>query len=123
MTIETSAARPPLTALSDEEAMFRDAVAEFAEEEVRPRVQTMEREGKIDPELIRKFFEMGLMGVEVGESLGGSDGSLMMVTLAVEAISKIDPAAAILMDVQNTLVNYRSGPTAATTSSRHICRS
>lgn len=106
MTIDTSAARPPLTTLSDEEAMFRDAVAGFAEEEVRPRVQKMERDGKIDPDLIRKFFEMGLMGVEVPESLGGSDGSLMMVTLAVEEISKIDPAAAILMDVQNTLVNY-----------------
>ena len=106
MTIDTSAARPPLTSLSDEEAMFRDAIAGFAEEEVRPRVQQMEREGRIDPELIRKFFEMGLMGVEVPESLGGADGSLMMVALAVEEISKIDPAAAILMDVQNTLVNY-----------------
>lgn len=106
MAIDTSAARPPLTTLSDEEAMFRDAVAGFAEEEVRPRVQQMEREGKIDSTLIARFFEMGLMGVEVPESLGGSDGSLMMVTLAVEEISKIDPAAAILMDVQNTLVNY-----------------
>ena len=106
MAIETAAARPPLTVLSDEEAMFRDAVAGFAEEEVRPRVQQMERDGKIDPALITKFFEMGLMGVEVPESLGGADGSLMMVTVAVEEISKIDPAAAILMDVQNTLVNY-----------------
>ena len=106
MTIDTSAARPPLTTLSDEESMFRDAVAGFAEEEVRPRVQQMERDGKIDPELIRKFFEMGLMGVEVPEVFGGSNGSLMMVALAVEEISKIDPAAAILMDVQNTLVNY-----------------
>ena len=106
MTIDASAARPPLTTLSDEETMFRDAVAGFAEEEVRPRVQQMEREGKIDPALITKFFEMGLMGVEVPESLGGADGSLMMVALAVEEISKIDPAAAILMDVQNTLVNY-----------------
>src|SRR5690242_11238452 len=106
MAIDTSAARPPLTTLSDEETMFRDAVAGFAEEEVRPRVQKMEREGKIDPALITKFFEMGLMGVEVPESLGGADGSLMMVTLAVEEVSKIDPAAAILMDVQNTLVNY-----------------
>ena len=86
--------------------MFRDAIAGFAEEEVRPRVRQMEREGKIDPVLITKFFEMGLMAVEVPESLGGSDGSLMMVALAVEEISKVDPAAAILMDVQNTLVNY-----------------
>ena len=106
MAIDTTAARPPLTVLSDEETMFRDAVAGFADEEVRPRVQKMERDGKIDPTLIAKFFEMGLMAVEVPESLGGSDGTLMMVTLAVEEISKIDPAAAILMDVQNTLVNY-----------------
>src|SRR6478672_7046542 len=97
---------PPLTILSDDEAMFRDAVAGFANEEVRPRVQQMEREGKIDPALIRKFFEMGLMGVEVADEYGGAGGSCFMVAIGVEEISKVDPAAAILMDVQNTLVNY-----------------
>jgi alkylation response protein AidB-like acyl-CoA dehydrogenase len=56
--------------------------------------------------LIKKFFEMGLMGIEVAEDYGGSAGSLMMVAIGVEEISKVDPAAAILMDVQNTLVNY-----------------
>ena len=106
MTADLSTDRPPLTVLSDEEVMFRDAVAAFANDEVRPRVQRMEREGKLDADLIRKFFDMGLMGVEVSEKLGGADGSLMMVTLAVEELSKVDPAAAILMDVQNTLVNY-----------------
>jgi alkylation response protein AidB-like acyl-CoA dehydrogenase len=99
-------AHAPLTTLSEDEAMFRDAVAGFAEEEVRPRVQAMERAGNIDPDLIVKFFEMGLMGIEVGEEYGGADGSCFMVALGVEEISKIDPAAAILMDVQNTLVNY-----------------
>ena len=42
----------PLTLLSDEERMFRDAVAEFAESEVRPRVQSMETAKRIDPDLI-----------------------------------------------------------------------
>ena len=106
MQADPSISASALTLLSEEESMFRDAVAAFAENEVRPRVRSMEREGKIDPDLIHKFFEMGLMGVEVPEALGGSDGTLMMVTLAVEEISKVDPAAAILMDVQNTLVNY-----------------
>ena len=96
----------PLTILSDDEAMFRDAVAGFANEEVRPRVQQMERDGKIDPALITKFFEMGLMGIEVAEEYGGAGGSLFMVAIGVEEISKVDAAAAILMDVQNTLVNY-----------------
>jgi alkylation response protein AidB-like acyl-CoA dehydrogenase len=96
----------PLTALSEDELLFRDAVAGFAQEEVRPRVVAMEREGKIDPALVRKFFEMGLMGIEVPEELGGAGGSLMMVTLGVEELSKVDASAAILMDVQNTLVNF-----------------
>jgi alkylation response protein AidB-like acyl-CoA dehydrogenase len=106
MSTETDAAHPPLTILSDDETAFRDAVAAFAAEEVRPRVQAMERAGKIDPALVKQYFEMGLMGIEVPEQYGGADGSLMMVTLAVEEISKHDAAAAIVVDVQNTLVNY-----------------
>jgi hypothetical protein len=105
MTTDLISTRPALTVLSDEETMFRDAVAEFAEEQVRPRVQAMDRDGQLDRELIPKFFELGLMGIEVPESFGGAGGSLLMVTLAVEAISRVDASAAILMDVQNTLVN------------------
>jgi alkylation response protein AidB-like acyl-CoA dehydrogenase len=85
--------------------MFRDAVAGFAEEEVRPRVTAMEKAGRIDPELLPKYFELGLMGIQVPEEYGGAGGNLFMVTLAVEEISKIDAAAAIVCDVQNTLVN------------------
>jgi alkylation response protein AidB-like acyl-CoA dehydrogenase len=104
--LSISPSHAPLTTLSDDETLFRDAVAGFANEEVRPRVQQMERDGKLDPTLIKKFFEMGLMGIEVAEQYGGSGGSLLMVALAVEEISKIDPSAAILVDVQNTLANY-----------------
>jgi len=106
MTTESAVARPPLTMLSEDEEAFRDAVAGFAAEEVKPRVAAMERAGKIDPELIAKYFAMGLMGIEVPEQYGGAAGSLFMVALAVEEVSKIDAAAAILIDVQNTLVNY-----------------
>ncbi len=106
MSNDSSVTHPPLTTLSDDEEAFRDAVAGFAAEEVRPRVSSMERAGKIDPELIAKYFEMGLMGIEVPEQYGGAAGSLFMVALAVEEVSKIDAAAAILIDVQNTLVNY-----------------
>src|SRR5215203_1767882 len=102
----TTTSHPPLTAFSDDEQLFRDAVAGFANEEVRPRVQAMERAAKIDPDLIPKYFELGLMGIEVPEQYGGAGGSLFMVTLAVEEISKVDASAAILCDVQNTLVNY-----------------
>ncbi|MGH7670859.1 MAG: acyl-CoA dehydrogenase family protein, partial [Gemmatimonadaceae bacterium] len=106
MSSDPTTARAPLTILSDDEIMFRDAVAGLAREMVRPRVQAMERAGKIDPELTRAFAEMGLMGIEVDEEYGGAGGSLMMVALAVEELSKVDASAAIQVDVLNTLVNY-----------------
>lgn len=106
MTLDIPAHRPALTTLSEEEEMFRDAVAGFAADEVRPRVMEMERAAKIAPDLIPKYFELGLMGIEVPEEYGGAGGSLFMVTLAVEEISKVDASAAIVCDVQNTLVNY-----------------
>lgn len=106
MHSDMNAARPPLTQLSDEELMFRDAVAGFADEEVRPRVKDMEQAGKLDKTLIEACFELGLMGIEVPEALGGAGGSLTMVAIAVEEISKVDASSAILVDVQNTLVNY-----------------
>jgi len=73
---------------------------------VRPRVKEMEAAGKLDKSLIDSCFELGLMGIEVPENLGGAGGSLFMVAVAVEEISKVDASAAIVCDVQNTLVNY-----------------
>jgi alkylation response protein AidB-like acyl-CoA dehydrogenase len=102
----TISAHPPLTVFSEDEQMFRDAVSAFANDEVRPRVQAMERASKIDADLFPKYFELGLMGIEVPEQYGGAGGTLTMVAIAVEEISKVDASAAIVCDVQNTLVNY-----------------
>lgn len=96
----------PLSILSEEEELFRAAILELADKEVRPRVRAMEDDGKLDPALTALFVELGLMGIEVPEEYNGAAGSLMMVTLAVEALSTVDAAAAIQVDVQNTLVNY-----------------
>src|SRR6266571_3163887 len=94
-----------MTQLSEEERMFQGAVRDFADHEIRPRVQAMEQAAKIDPALIPKFFELGLMGIEIPEEHGGSGGSLFMTVLAVEELSAVDASAAIFVDVQNTLVN------------------
>jgi alkylation response protein AidB-like acyl-CoA dehydrogenase len=102
----TSTVHPPLTVFSEDEQLFRGAVGAFANDEVRPRVQAMERASKIDSDLFPKYFELGLMGIEVAEQYGGAGGTLTMVAIAVEEISKIDASAAIVCDVQNTLVNY-----------------
>ena len=106
MPTDTTISSSALTLLSEEETMFRDAVAAFADEEVSPRSADMEKAGRIDPALLPKYFELGLMGIEVPDQYGGAGGTLFMVTLAVEEISKVDAASAIVCDVQNTLVNY-----------------
>jgi alkylation response protein AidB-like acyl-CoA dehydrogenase len=95
----------PLTCLSDDETMFRDAVRQFAEAEVRPLVDRMERAAEFDRTLIPKFAELGLMAIDVPEELGGAGGSFFMTVLAVEELSAVDASTAILVDVQNTLVN------------------
>jgi len=103
---DQGSAAGPLTELTADEVLFQDAVVAFAGAEVLPRVDEMENAAHLDPALIRATFDLGLMGIEVDEQYGGSGGNLMMVALAVEAISRVDASSSILVDVQNTLVNY-----------------
>ncbi len=95
--------RPALTQLVEEEEMFRDAVRDFAEAEIRPRVQKMDEAARYDEDLIPKLFEMGLMGIEIPEAYGGSGGTFFQSILAVEEVSRVDAAVGVLVDVQNTL--------------------
>jgi alkylation response protein AidB-like acyl-CoA dehydrogenase len=98
-------AAPPLTQLSEEEDLFRSTVREFAETEVRPHVHEMDEAGRFRPDLIRKFFELGLMGIEIPEQYGGAAGTIFLATLAIEELARVDASAAIYVDVHNTLVN------------------
>ena len=104
--IDTATEKPlALTELSEDEELFRSTVREFAENEIQPLSSKMEQEARIDPSLLPKFFELGLMGIEIPESYGGSGASFFMATLAVEEISRVDASLGVCMDVQNTLVN------------------
>jgi alkylation response protein AidB-like acyl-CoA dehydrogenase len=94
---------PALTQLSDDEQMFRDAVRDFAEAEVRPLVHAMDQEGQFDKRLIGKFLELGLMGIDIPEQYGGAGGSFFMSVLAVEELARVDASAAVVVDVHNTL--------------------
>src|SRR5207249_1793276 len=82
----------------------RDSVGEFADREVRPRVREMDEHAKIPRELIDKLFELGVMGIEIPDSLGGGGASFFHAVLAVEALSRVDPSIGVVVDVQNTLV-------------------
>jgi alkylation response protein AidB-like acyl-CoA dehydrogenase len=102
---ETASIAPALTTLSEEEALFRDTVRDFAETEVRPHVFEMDEAAQFRPDLVQRFFEIGLMGIEVPEQYGGAGGSIFLATLAIEELARVDASAAIYVDVHNTLVN------------------
>jgi alkylation response protein AidB-like acyl-CoA dehydrogenase len=100
----TDPLRSPLTRLTDDEQLFRDTVYAFADREIRPRVREMDEQSMIPQDLVAQLFDLGVMGIEVPEAFGGSGASFFHSILAIESLSRVDPAIAVLVDVQNTLV-------------------
>jgi alkylation response protein AidB-like acyl-CoA dehydrogenase len=104
VTEDTAEHAQPLTVLAEDEAIFRDSVREFAEARVRPLVREMDEHAKIPRELVNQLFDLGVMGIEIPETYGGSGGTFFHAVLAVEELSRVDPSVGVLVDVQNTLV-------------------
>ncbi len=108
MNIQDPTANDPryaLTSLTQEERFLRDAVRDFAEAEVGPHVNRMDESATLEPGIVTQLFELGLMAVEVPERYGGTESSFFSAVLVVEELSRVDPAVAVIVDVQNTLVN------------------
>src|SRR5580692_4267229 len=95
----------PLSALTDDEKLFQTTVRKFAREQIRPYVREMDEAGVFRKDLIKQFFEMGLMGIEIPEEYGGQGGTFFQCILAVEELSAVDPSAGVIVDVQNTICN------------------
>jgi alkylation response protein AidB-like acyl-CoA dehydrogenase len=98
-----TASTAPLTQLSDDETMFRQAVRDFAEAEVAPLVHDMDARAEFDRSLLPKFAELGLFGIDVPEKFGGAGGTFFMSVLAVEELARVDASTSVLVDVHNTL--------------------
>jgi alkylation response protein AidB-like acyl-CoA dehydrogenase len=109
MTTEHATGARPLTHLSEDEEMFREAVRDFAEAEVRPRVHEMDQKAEFDRTLIPKMAELGLMGIDVPEEYGGAGGTFFMSIIAVEELARVDASTSVLVDVHNTLMNIALG--------------
>ncbi|HEX3572645.1 MAG TPA: acyl-CoA dehydrogenase [Acidobacteriaceae bacterium] len=92
-----------LTQLGEDELMFRDTVRRFAIEQIGPLVRSMDESQQMDRSLIKKLFQLSLMGIEIPEQYGGAGGTFFNAILAVEEISAIDPSVGVMVDVQNTL--------------------
>jgi alkylation response protein AidB-like acyl-CoA dehydrogenase len=96
--------RTALTVLTEDENAFRLAIREFCEGEIRPLVTKMDNEAQMDPGLVKKFYEMGIMAIETPEQYGGAGGSFFLACLAIEELARVDASCSVLVDVQNTLV-------------------
>ena len=94
----------PLTSLSDEEKMFQSTVRKFAREQIGPHVREMDEHAKLKPEILKQFFDLGLMSIEIPEEYGGQGGTFFQSVIAVEEVAAVEPGAAVVVDVQNTLV-------------------
>ncbi|MGV3526365.1 MAG: acyl-CoA dehydrogenase [Candidatus Sericytochromatia bacterium] len=95
----------PLTVLSEDEQLFKQMISDFARKSLAPHVAAMDRDAAFKPELVKQFFDLDIMGIEIPEEHGGVGASFFMSILAVEALSEVDPSAGVMVDVQNTLVN------------------
>lgn len=95
----------PLTQFSEDELFFKKTVREFAEKTLKPHVAEMDANAQFKPELVKAFFELDIMGIEIPEEYDGVGGTFFDSILAVEALSEVDASAGVMVDVQNTLVN------------------
>lgn len=96
--------RAALSSLTEQERMFQEAVQDFADAEIAPRVMQMDEAAQIDTSLLPQLFDMGIMGIEIPEEFGGTGADFFTSILIVEALSRVDPSVGTLVDVQNTLV-------------------
>lgn len=102
--MEREITNPALTSLTEEEEQFKMSVREFAEGEVRPRVEEMEKNAHLDSALIKQCFDLGLMAIETPEEYGGAGSTFFNGILAIEELARVDASTAVFVDVQNTLV-------------------
>src|ERR1700682_368111 len=105
VSVQQATSPLPLTSLSEEEQLFQSTVRRFAREQIAPYVREMDEASVFRKDIIRQFFELGLMGIEIPEEFGGQGGSFFQCVLTVEELSAVDPSAGVIVDVQNTIVN------------------
>jgi len=99
--------------LSDEQRMIRDMARDFGRSEIAPHAQAWAEAGWIDDSVVRKMGELGLLGMVVPDTWGGSFTDYVAYALAVEEISAADGATGTLMSVHNSVgcgpvLNYGS---------------
>ena len=90
-------------ALSDDHELLRRTVRDFAQQEVAPVAEELDREKRFPLELVAKMGELGWMGIPFPESVGGAGGDTLAYVLAVEELTRIDSSVAITLCAHTSL--------------------
>ncbi|QAS53277.1 acyl-CoA dehydrogenase [Halobacillus litoralis] len=88
---------------TDEQKMMRKMVRDFAENEVAPAVERMEREDRFPSELIPKMGELGLMGVPIPEKYGGAEMDYTSYIIAIHELSKVSATLGVILSVHTSV--------------------
>src|SRR3954454_22558524 len=89
--------------LSDDHELIRRTVRDFAEGEVAPVAEALDREKRFPYEIVAKLGELGLMGIPFPEEYGGAGGDTLAYALAVEELTRVDSSVAITMCAHTSL--------------------
>ncbi len=89
--------------LTDEQHLLRKSVREFAETEIRPNVMTWDESQHFPKELLPKLGELGLMGIQFPEALGGAGMSAVDYCICIEEIARVDPSVSLSVAAHNGL--------------------
>jgi short-chain 2-methylacyl-CoA dehydrogenase len=89
--------------LSDDHKLLRSTVREFAEQEIAPVAEELDRTKSFPYEIVRRLGELDLMGIPFPEEYGGAGGDTLAYALAVEELSRVDSSVAITMCAHTSL--------------------
>jgi len=89
--------------LTDEQKMIQAVARDFAQKEVRPIAEAIDREARFPHDTVRRMGELGLMGIAIPESYGGSGSDTVAYAVALEEVAKACASHAVVMSVNNSL--------------------
>src|SRR5471032_3378485 len=88
---------------TNEQALLRRTVREFAEAELRPHVMEWDEAQAFPPALLRKLAALGLMGIQFPEAFGGSGMSAVEYCICIEELARVDPSISLSVAAHNGL--------------------
>jgi len=89
--------------LSDEQKLLRDTVRDFAQQEVKPVAEELDREKRFPYEIVEKLGKLGLMGIPFPQEYSGGGADTLSYVLAVEELARVDSSVCITMAAHTSL--------------------